>query len=329
MAYHPLQLCHLLPFILAAGAIVLTFFSLYAGSSPNFMEDYAVITVIQALSSRVQLLWLTGLQLNTSRIGEGLNSTSTSSSSNPIESLIHAGESTLEQDAGNLFNSVAKAVGLADFYSAHMLDHCQGTYVPGPVPNSTLPLSHIKHNVTSCSNRTAFSHFDPTQELQATLNETHTGVTLQELGWPSQIEQGITALQDAFDASFVLYCIGAGFAVLALLISLFFASPASSFLSRLCVGLLNLFITGVSALALAIASIIMTVVAIKGTHIINHYGKDIGVSGSWSNKFLALTWSATACMVVAFLIGIVLPCCCYGNRRKEYYEERKYSRRSV
>jgi general stress protein CsbA len=44
-SYHPCQLTHLLSVLLAAAAIVLTFLILFAGSKPNFMEDYAIITV--------------------------------------------------------------------------------------------------------------------------------------------------------------------------------------------------------------------------------------------------------------------------------------------
>lgn len=322
--YHPCQLTHLVSVLLAVAAIVLVFLTLFAGSKPNFMEDYAILTVNTSLLTLTLLSDpLTLIQLNTSRIGQNLFNSSSSSSSNPLTNLIHAGESALEHDASNYVSSIAKDIGLSDFYSAHMLDHCQGVFLPGPVPNATLPAKDIKHNVTSCSNRTAFAHFDPSAELQATLNETHTGVTLQELGWPQDLENGITALKDVFDAVFVLYCVGLGFTFLSLLTSLFFATPASSTMSRLGSALCHLLVTGIAALCLVVASIAVTVVAVKGAHIINHYGNDIGVSGDWGGKFLALTWAATGCMVVATFLGLVPHCSGGGRRRRgrEVYEK--------
>lgn len=320
--YRHCQLLHLFSVLLAIASIVLTFLILFAGSKPNFLEDYAIVTVNTSLVPQMlfTLFGLTFSQLNTSRIGS-INDTSSSSSSNPLINLIHAGESAIEQDISSLVNSVAKDVGLADFYSMHILDHCQGRFVPGPVPNATLPLGKIKHNVTSCSNRTAFSTFDPTAELQATLNETHTGVTLQQLGWPSQLSDDITALKDVLDAVFVLYCVGLGFAFFSLLQSLFFSTHASSGLSRLGSALCHFLITGIAALCLAIASVAITVVAVKAAHIINKYGNDIGVSGNWGGKFLALTWASTGCLLVAMVVGFVSICCGGRRRREAYYEK--------
>lgn len=319
--YRRCQLLHFLSVLLAIASIVLTFLILFAGSKPNFMEDYAIFTVNTSLLPQALFtLGLTLSQLNTSRIGS-INTTNSSSSSNPLTNLIHGGESALEHDISSFANSIAKDIGLSDFYSAHMLDHCQGTFLPGPVPNATLPLGKIKHNVTSCSNRTAFSTFDPTAELQATLNETHTGVTLQQLGWPNQLSTDITALRDVFDAVFVLYCVGLAFAFFSLLTSLFFATPPASGLSRLAAALCHFLITGIAALCLVIASVAVTVVAVKATHVINEYGKDIGVSGDWGGKFLALTWASTGCLLVATVVGFVSICCGGRRRDAQYYEK--------
>jgi hypothetical protein len=39
--------------------------------------------------------------------------------------------------------------------------------------------------------------------------------------------------------------------------------------------------------------------------VINKYGGDIGVSADRGNKFLALTWAATAAMFIAVIVWIV------------------------
>src|SRR5262249_48125296 len=141
-------------------------------------------------------------QLNTSRIAQNLVQNSSSSSSNPIINFIHDNPLTqeIENEASKLFASIAKDLGIADFYSAYILDHSQVTYAPCRVPNATLPRSKIKANVPSCPNRTSLSAFDPAAAIQATLNKTKTGITLAELDFPQGLEDGIVVLRDAFHA---------------------------------------------------------------------------------------------------------------------------------
>ena len=86
----------------------------------------------------------------------------------------------------------------------------QGFYTPSPIANATVQPSK---NVTSCSNHTAFFHFDPTAILQSELNPKY---NLSDLKWPSAIEEAIAAIETASKVMFLLYCIGVGFAGLAL-----------------------------------------------------------------------------------------------------------------
>jgi hypothetical protein len=256
-------------------------------------------------------------QLNTSRIAQNLVQNSNSSSSNPIINFLHNNPLTniIENEASELFSSIAKDLGIADFYSAYVLDHCEGTYVPGPVPNATLPRSKIKTNVTSCSNRTSFFTFDPAAAIQATLNKTKTGITLAELDFPQDLEKGITALRNSFHAIFILYCVAIGLAFLTLLFSTFLATPPGARLRRFVAAGLQILLIVLTAFCLAVASVLATVVTSKGTRIINKYGSHIGVSGSRGNGFLALTWAATGCMVLAFLV-CQIPLCFGGSARK-------------
>lgn len=56
--------------------------------------------------------------------------------------------------------------------------------------------------------------FDPTTILQSELKS---GYNLSQLKWPSGIEDAIVAIETASKVMFVLYCIGVGFAGLALI----------------------------------------------------------------------------------------------------------------
>jgi SUR7/PalI family len=219
--------------------------------------------------------------------------------------------STAQGELSQLESSLAHQLGLQDFYSAHLMDYCQGSFTPGPVPNATLSRGSIHKNVTSCSNRTAMFSFDPTAALQATLNETHTGVTLSDLHWPSDIENGVRALRFAVRAAFVLYCISIGFCFLSLIASSFWTSACSR--GGRGVVALEILLAFLAFLSLGIASGIMTAVGVKGASIINKYGHEIGVSANWGGRFMGMTWAATGLMLVASICGC-FGCCLHRNR---------------
>jgi SUR7/PalI family len=185
--------------------------------------------------------------------------------------------------------------------------------VPGPVPNATLSMSQIHMNVTMCSPKGGHFNFTPGAAIQATLNRTHTGVTLADLKWPSQIDTGIQDLRHLVDAFLVMYSIAIGLAFFAMVGALvWFLSPSSGG-ERACAGMTGV-IAFLAFLAAGVASGLVTAVSVKGAHIINEYGKDVGVSANRSNKLLALTWTSTACLLIAAVVG----CCgiCFGARRR-------------
>lgn len=301
-----MRLAALIPVLLCTAALVLSFLCLFAGSSKNFMEEYSIVT------------------LNTSRIGQSLFNTS-KSSSNPLVGLLDNLTNSIESDVNQDISSFAKDLGLHDFYSAHLLDFCEGYYTPGPVPNATLSRSSIHKNVTSCSNKTAAYTFDPQTTLQKELNQSgHSNIDLSDLDWPSDVSKGLRALRIAQKATFILYCIAIGFIGIALLLALvgvFFEGRLSAFI--------NVLVDWLAFLAIGLASAIATAIAVKASHVINHYGNDIGISAQKGGKFLVLTWVATAVMLVASMVWCFD--CIVGHRRnrstrpsKGYADEPRY-----
>lgn len=87
----------------------------------------------------------------------------------------------------------------------------QGYYTPSPVSN---PTSHPSKNTTHCSNQSALFHFDPASVIQKELKP---GLNLADLKWPSAIKDTIRVVKVATNAMFVIYCIGAAAAGLALI----------------------------------------------------------------------------------------------------------------
>lgn len=167
----------------------------------------------------------------------------------------------LQSDVEDAITSIAKRLGLHDFYSVHLQTYCEGYYMPAAVPNNTLSKSHIHKNVTSCSNRTAMYKFDPAEILQKELDDSGNGEInlIRDLHWPEDVSKGIRALRIAARATFVLYCIAIGFIGVALLlacISFFFEGRLSAFV--------NVMVDWLAFVVVGIASAIATVRVSKG-----------------------------------------------------------------
>ena len=204
----------------------------------------------------------------------------------------------IEDEIGETVNAIAKAIGLHDFYSAHILDFCEGYYVPGPMVNETVPKGSISKNVTSCSNKTAMHEFNPKDTLAEEMKKKTDGrIDLTDIHWPEEIDDGLAALKIAQKAVFVLYCLSIGLIFFATL-----GAVAGLFTNGRTGPLVNGLIAGLAFLSILIASGLVTMIAVKATQVINKYGDDISIRATKGNKFLALTWSATA---LVFISGVV------------------------
>lgn len=226
----------------------------------------------------------------------------------------------MQEEIQDGLNDVAETLGVHDFYSAHVLNYCEGFFLPGAVPNTTLSRGDIDRNVTYCSNTTALYHFNPRDNLQQELDASGVDVDLADLDWPEEIDDGLRALRTASMAMFVLYCIAIAFIFLALI-----AAVAGVFLNGRLSALLNVIVDVLAFLAVGIASAIVTAIAVKAAHLINRYGNEIGVSATMGRKFLALTWAATACMFIASLVWCFA--CVTGRRndRAKHHRSEKFA----
>ena len=112
-------------------------------------------------------------------------------------------EKSVQEEVNGVMTDVAEALNIHDFYSAHVLDYCEGYYTPGPVANLT---EEPSKNVTHCSKLKSFFQFDPSGVIQSELKP---GVKLTDFKWPSAIQDGIRAIRVASNVMFVLYCMGA------------------------------------------------------------------------------------------------------------------------
>ena len=199
----------IVPILLTLVAFILSLLCIVAGDKPGYLENANLLTV------------------NTSMLGQSTFNTSKSSSK-----ILSSIESTIKSDLNKAIGDIAKELNIHDFYSAHVLDYCEGYYSPSPVTNLT---SSPSKNVTHCSNQTALFHFDPAAIIQSELKP---GVNLTELKWPKAVQDAVRAAELASKVMFVLYCIGVGAVGLALLgaILSLFASGRLSALVNFMVG---------------------------------------------------------------------------------------------
>ncbi|PMD20083.1 hypothetical protein NA56DRAFT_704886 [Hyaloscypha hepaticicola] len=301
-----MRLSALFPLACAIVAFVLSMLCLFAGHKPGFMEEYHIVT------------------LNTSTLGHNILSTATTSSGPTptatsigsfFSSIAHNVSSTIEGDIngiiGDVADKLAKELGIKQWYSLHLMDLCEGTFTP----NATEKGASL--NVSTCSNQTAMYHFDISKQLNKELEIGPLHINLSTISWPSEIQDGLNALNTALDATFVLYAIGiaaAGCAILASLVAFFLHG------SRL-ISFGNWGLATISFLSLLIASIIITVIQSKATNLINKYGNEIGVYAYKGQKYLILTWVAVAVMFLAMLAWVAEFCVGKRNRGREYTEK--------
>jgi hypothetical protein len=217
--------------------------------------------------------------------------------------------SDLQQGASKIASSIAKEIGIADFYVAHSLNYCEGYYVPGPVPNATLSAGQIKMNITNCTSL-GKADFVPGDAIQATLNKTGTGLTLADLDWNTSIDDKVRQYQKYIKAFLILYAIGTGLSFLAFVLSIVWLFEGHRSVAAI-TGVLSF----LAFLAIGIASALVTVVKILGDNAINKYGKDIGITANTSIKMLGISWAGTACILIATLFGCFGICCGASARR--------------
>ncbi|KAI9795058.1 MAG: hypothetical protein M1816_000080 [Peltula sp. TS41687] len=224
--------------------------------------------------------------LNTSRLGQldfsRSNNTSPTSSFSSLTSSITNG---LRGIGNGIVDNLTDIIGIRDFYSAHLLNYCKGSYRP----NDTAP--NASKDVTHCSRPMVLFAFDPTKIFNSDLKG---GISLTDLRWPQAVDHGVRVLKAAFIAIFVVYVVGIVLTAMALVQSFFRIFDDRRFVLAISM------VTSLSSfLALGIASGIETAVSVKAVELVNRHDNGIGISASQCIKFLYMTWFATVLMLLA------------------------------
>lgn len=139
-----------IPIVCSLVSFILAFLLLFAGKSPNFMEDTHII------------------MLNTSMLGKNLVPTRTAGGNQPtttdggcgvggflgkicgsatsaVASVASEAEDKLDDIVDDIADKLAEKLGIHEFYSLHVMDACEGEFTP----NATA--KDAGFNVTKCT----------------------------------------------------------------------------------------------------------------------------------------------------------------------------------
>lgn len=190
----------------------------------------------------------------------------------------------------DLEGSVAKALGVHDFYAVHLLNLCQGDFVAPS--ESDVSSGVITTNVTSCSRPSVKHVFDPLIAVQPRLGSD--GLTLKDLNWPEEFNTKLDTLQALQQAVLAFYLLSIAFMLIALTVTV---------VSTSCMSLATSFpiflIECAAVIVLGVAAVTVTVLAMKGAALINAFGSAIGISATAGLGFLGLTWLAWVAILIA------------------------------
>ncbi|RVX71549.1 hypothetical protein B0A52_05121 [Exophiala mesophila] len=277
-----MRLTAVVTLLCALVAFILSILCLFAGSNRTFLQDADMLT------------------LNISRIGHTTLFNTTDGDGGFFDTLINDIQEGINDLVNDVTSDIAEALNLPDFYRVHVMDFCQGIYYPNA------SLDDPEARTTRCSNRTTFFHFEPSKTVEEALPS---GITLEDLHWPSEIRTAERSIKVATNAMFVCYVIGIAFAGVGIFTAIW-AIISGGRLSAL----VNLVVDLIAFLGLGIASAIATAVIVKGANTINKYGERIGIAAYKGSKFLGMTWAATALIFVAAIISVAQA---IGGRKRD------------
>ncbi|KAI1779589.1 hypothetical protein F4818DRAFT_453641 [Hypoxylon cercidicola] len=309
---HIRPLAVVIPLILSIAGFVLAMIALFAGtgSQQQALEDYHLIAI------------------NMSNFGHDLIPTPTSSGSQPtatdddssIWDEIEDGLQDLGDDITDELNDIANDVadrlagelGISQWYSLHVMTTCEGNFAP----NATSPGAW--YNTTNCTAQSPGVHFNLTDVIQREIDEGPLNINAADIPIPDSIQQTIDYVNSFLLATFVLYVLGSAFSGLSVLSCVAALALA---LRRDGAGrgsiLVNMAVSTLAALALALGSAIATAVSKRGVREINERGAEAGVAAVEGAKFMIVSWVAFAAMSAALLSWCV-PCCLPRRRRAGY-----------
>lgn len=287
-----------IPIVASLAAFILVLLALFSGSRPGFMEDYDLVAFNTSGLGK-NLIDLDGNEdptptSNGDSLCEGIGGIfgeACTSATAVVDSIKDDVEDTLNDIGNRVADRLADRLGISEFYSLHALTICEGDFKP----NATA--SGADRNVTECHQ--GFTEgYNISALLDHSLRVGPFNVSLLDLGFTSDIQDSIDALNTVLKAFTALLIVGIGFTGLSLL-----ASVAALFLiprRERPVLFANTVLSGAALAFLVLSGLLGTVGASIAEDKVNKLGEDIGLAAKMGEGYVILTWVGVGLMLVAF-----------------------------
>ncbi|KAI9642887.1 hypothetical protein NHQ30_008621 [Ciborinia camelliae] len=194
----------------------------------------------------------------------------------------------IPESVGNsitLTNSLARSLGLHDFYQVGLWNFCEG---------------YNSEGITSCSTPKNLYWFNPVEIL---LNELLAGATI---ALPAKITNILSLIRIASHIMFGFFLTGVVMNFFNIFLSFF------TIYSRWISGAFAIW-AFISALLTTAATIIATIMFVIFRNVITSQA-GLNIGASIGNQMFAFMWIGAACSIIAWLIHVGM-CCCGASRR--------------
>jgi len=140
---------------------------------------------------------------------------------------------------------------------------------------------------------------------------------LDDIHWPSDVTDAEHTIKVVSRVMVVFYIIGIAFSGVAMITAI-----AGIFTNGRLSAFINWLVDVLAFITLGVASAVATAVIVIAVDRINKYTDEVGIGATKGGKFLAMTWAATAVMLLASFVSVVQ--CCVGRRKPKRYEKEGY-----
>ena len=202
-----------------------------------------------------------------------------------------------------LIDSIARTIGLHDFYLVGLWNYCEG-------------FDSDPDGITDCSKPIALYWFDPVQII---INELLSGATIS---LPTEVTSALSLVRLASRWMFACFLVGIILTFICIFISPFIISSHPRYFhrgSRIFLRSIPLtIITFLAALFTTIGTVVATVMFVIFRNVFAEYASGINIGASLGKQMFAFMWIATAMDLVGFIWSLgnfCAVCCCSGKRK--------------
>jgi hypothetical protein len=219
--------------------------------------------------------------------------------------------------------SVAKAVGVKEYYSLHIGTLCEGYYQP--IWSDT----NAKPNVEKCSKKFYTGKTDISKKLDEELGVGPFKFKLSDIGLVEDIQKAFDMIPRALAAMAFFFLFSTLALVAGFLLSgatLAFEYTMQSFQKFALLGALGF--TGFGWFTSLVGGIVVTVASNQISEAVNTHGGKFGISASTGSKLYSLVWASVAFSTITLaLLGFVLWRTRNGRgmMAQQHYAEKNYS----